>query len=192
MFNRDLTLIQHPIRLNSSKDLAEMIELAQGRKCWRGLTSQIEKAAEASQTKNWDSKRQLVSKSVSFPSIRHYRDTSCFPFLIFPSHTIPCWCFSSGISLFSISCSRTLVFSSLRVSCQPSFVSSISSTWARPRIFVNISKAWVRPRSRSREVGRLLTRYSRHVISFNCKASTAVRSVSGARSGRRKQSRSCT
>ena len=48
-----------------------------------GLTSQIEKAAEASQTKNWDSKRQWVSKSVSFPSIRHDRDTSFFPFLYF-------------------------------------------------------------------------------------------------------------
>ena len=58
VFNRDLSLIQHPIRLHSSKDLAEITELAQDMKCWRGLTSQIEKAAEVSQTKNWDTKRQ--------------------------------------------------------------------------------------------------------------------------------------
>ena len=38
--------------------LAEITELAQDRKSWRGLTSQIEKAAEVSQTKNWDVKRQ--------------------------------------------------------------------------------------------------------------------------------------
>ena len=48
VFNRDLALIQHPIRLYSSKDLAEITELAQDRKCWRGLASQIEKAAEVS------------------------------------------------------------------------------------------------------------------------------------------------
>ena len=47
-FNRDLALIQHPIRLYSSKDLAEITVLAEDRKCWRGLTSQIEKAAEVS------------------------------------------------------------------------------------------------------------------------------------------------
>ena len=56
--NRDLSLIQDPIRLHSSKDLAEITELAQDRKCWRGLTSRIEKAAEVSQTKNSDAKRQ--------------------------------------------------------------------------------------------------------------------------------------
>ena len=33
------------IRLHSSKDLAEITELAQDRKCWSGLTSRIEKAA---------------------------------------------------------------------------------------------------------------------------------------------------
>ena len=43
VFNRDLALIQHPIRLHSSKDMAEITELAQDRKCWRGLRSQIEK-----------------------------------------------------------------------------------------------------------------------------------------------------
>ena len=56
MFNRDLALIQHPIRLHSSKELAEITDLAQDRKCWRGFTSRIEKAAEVSQTKNWDAK----------------------------------------------------------------------------------------------------------------------------------------
>ena len=58
VLNRGLSLIQDPIRLHSSKDLAEITELAQDRKCWRGLTSRIEKAAEVSQTKNWDVKRQ--------------------------------------------------------------------------------------------------------------------------------------
>ena len=62
VFNRDLALIQHPIRLHSSKDLAEIAELARDRKCWtwRGLTLRIEKAAEVSQTKNWDAKRHQV------------------------------------------------------------------------------------------------------------------------------------
>ena len=58
VFNRDLALIQDPIRLHSSKELAEVRELAQERKCWRALTSRIEKAAEVSQTKNSDVKRQ--------------------------------------------------------------------------------------------------------------------------------------
>ena len=58
VFNRDLALIQRPIRLHSSKELAEITELTQDRKCWEGLTSQIEKAAEVSKTKNWDAKRQ--------------------------------------------------------------------------------------------------------------------------------------
>ena len=62
VFNRDLVLIQHPIRLHSSKDLAEITKLAQDRKCWRGLPSLIEKAAKVSQTKNWDAKRQYVSQ----------------------------------------------------------------------------------------------------------------------------------
>ena len=52
VYNRDLALIQHPIRLHSSKDLAEIIDLLQGRKCWRTLASQIEIADEVSQTKN--------------------------------------------------------------------------------------------------------------------------------------------
>ena len=62
VFSRDLALIQDPIRLHSSKDLVENKELAQDKKCWRGLTSQIEKAAEVSQTKKWDAKWQLVSQ----------------------------------------------------------------------------------------------------------------------------------
>ena len=40
MFNRDLALIQHPIRLHSSKDLAEITGLVQDRKRWRGLASE--------------------------------------------------------------------------------------------------------------------------------------------------------
>ena len=58
LLNRDLSLIQDPIRLHASKDLAEITELAQNRKCWRGFTLRFEKAAEVSQTKNWDAKRQ--------------------------------------------------------------------------------------------------------------------------------------
>ena len=58
VFNRDLALIQHPIRLHTGKDLAEITELAQHRKCWRGLASPIVKHAEVSQTKNWDATRQ--------------------------------------------------------------------------------------------------------------------------------------
>ena len=58
VFNRDLALLQHPIRLHLSKDLAEITELALNRACWRGFASQIEKTAEVSQTKNWDATRQ--------------------------------------------------------------------------------------------------------------------------------------
>ena len=58
MVNRDLALIQHPIKLHSSKHLAEITDLAQGRKGSRGLALQVEKAAEVSQTKNWDTTRQ--------------------------------------------------------------------------------------------------------------------------------------
>ena len=49
-----MNYIQHPIRLHSSKDLAEITDLAQDTERCRGLASQIEKAAEVSQTKNWD------------------------------------------------------------------------------------------------------------------------------------------
>ena len=59
VFNRELALIQHPNRLISRKDL-EITELAQDRKCWRGLKSLAEKAAEESQTKNLDANRQWV------------------------------------------------------------------------------------------------------------------------------------
>ena len=58
VFNRDLSLIQHPLKLNLGKDLAETTGLAKDRKCWRGLTSQIEKTAKLSNTKNWDAKQQ--------------------------------------------------------------------------------------------------------------------------------------
>ena len=53
MFKRDLALIQHAIRPHSIKDLADIIGLAQDVKRRRKLASQIEKAAEESQAKNW-------------------------------------------------------------------------------------------------------------------------------------------
>ena len=56
VFNTDIAVIQHPIRLHSSIVLAEITELAQDWECWRGLISQIEKAAEELQSKNWDAK----------------------------------------------------------------------------------------------------------------------------------------
>ena len=58
VFNKDLALIKRPIRLTSSKDLAKITELAQVRERWRRLTSEIEKTAEVSQSKNWRAKRQ--------------------------------------------------------------------------------------------------------------------------------------
>ena len=58
-FNKDFTLIRHPIRPHPIKDLAQEIsKLAQDRKCWSGLALQVEEAAEVSQTKNWDAIRQ--------------------------------------------------------------------------------------------------------------------------------------
>ena len=47
--------------------MVKITELVQDRKCWRGLTSQIEKADKVSQTKKWVAKRQFktVSKSVN-------------------------------------------------------------------------------------------------------------------------------
>ena len=53
VLKRDLSLVQHPIRLHSIKDLAAITVLAQDRQCWRGLASQIEKAAVVSRTKKW-------------------------------------------------------------------------------------------------------------------------------------------
>ena len=64
VFNRDFALIQHPIRLHSSKDLTEITELAQDRKRWRGLASQIEKAAKVSQTGTRNGNKSV--KSVFF------------------------------------------------------------------------------------------------------------------------------
>ena len=49
---KDLTLIQNPIRLQSSKDIAKILNLTQDRKCCRGVASLIKKAVEVSQMKN--------------------------------------------------------------------------------------------------------------------------------------------
>ena len=57
VINRDLALINHPIRLNKIRDLDNITKLAQDRKNWRELTTRIERAAEASQTENWDARR---------------------------------------------------------------------------------------------------------------------------------------
>ena len=62
VFNRYLALIQQPIRLYSSKGLVEITVLSQDRKHWRGLISQIKKASEVSQTKNWDATQQKVKQ----------------------------------------------------------------------------------------------------------------------------------
>ena len=60
LFKRDLALIQHPVILHESKDQAEITELVHDRKCWKGFTSQIEKAAEVSQTKILDAEWQYI------------------------------------------------------------------------------------------------------------------------------------
>ena len=57
VLNRNLALILHPIKQQSSKNLAEITDLIQDSKRRRRLASQIEKAAEVSQTKNWDATR---------------------------------------------------------------------------------------------------------------------------------------
>ena len=57
VLNRDLGLIDH-FRLHSTNDLVKITELAKDRKQWRELSARIEKAAEASQTVNWDATRQ--------------------------------------------------------------------------------------------------------------------------------------
>ena len=54
----DLAVIQNSITVHSSKDLVEIRDLAHDRKRWRGLPSEIEKAAEESQTKNLDAIRE--------------------------------------------------------------------------------------------------------------------------------------
>ena len=54
MFNRGPTLIQHPFRLHLRKYFAKITDVAQDRKHWRGIASQIQKAAEVSQTKKLD------------------------------------------------------------------------------------------------------------------------------------------
>ena len=55
--NRDLGLIDH-FRLQSTDDLVKTTELERDRKQWRELSARIEKAAEATQTMNWDATRQ--------------------------------------------------------------------------------------------------------------------------------------
>ena len=57
VLNRDLGLIDH-FRLQSTDDLVKITELARDREQWRELSARIEKAAEASQTMNWDATRQ--------------------------------------------------------------------------------------------------------------------------------------
>ena len=57
VLNRDLGLIDH-FRLGSTDDLVKITELAKDRKQLRELSARIEKAAEASQTVNWDATRQ--------------------------------------------------------------------------------------------------------------------------------------
>ena len=46
------------IRLQLTDDLVKITELARDREQWRKLSARIEKAAEASQTMNWDATRQ--------------------------------------------------------------------------------------------------------------------------------------
>ena len=58
VLNKDLALINHPIRLHSLEELEIITKLAQDRQKWRELTIRIERAAEASQTENWDAIRQ--------------------------------------------------------------------------------------------------------------------------------------
>ena len=57
VLNRDLGLVDH-FRLQSTDDLVNITELVRDREQWRGLSARIEKAAEASQTMNWDATRQ--------------------------------------------------------------------------------------------------------------------------------------
>ncbi|GFS28046.1 endonuclease-reverse transcriptase [Elysia marginata] len=57
VLNRDLALIDHEIRLHSSDELEKITALAQDRRQWHEMTVKIEKAAEASQTENWDAPR---------------------------------------------------------------------------------------------------------------------------------------
>ncbi|GFS26594.1 hypothetical protein ElyMa_001723700 [Elysia marginata] len=57
VLNRDLALIDHEIRLHSSDELDKIIALAQDRRQWHEMTVKIERAAEASQTEDWDAPR---------------------------------------------------------------------------------------------------------------------------------------
>ncbi|GFR74590.1 hypothetical protein ElyMa_005757800 [Elysia marginata] len=57
VLNRDLALIDHEIKLHSSDELNKITALAQDRRQWHEMTIKIERAAEASQTENWDAPR---------------------------------------------------------------------------------------------------------------------------------------
>ncbi|GFR67859.1 RNA-directed DNA polymerase from mobile element jockey-like [Elysia marginata] len=57
VLNRDLAPIDHEIRLHSSDELDKITALAQDRRQWHEMTAKIERAAEASQTENWDAPR---------------------------------------------------------------------------------------------------------------------------------------
>ncbi|GFR78019.1 diamine acetyltransferase 2 [Elysia marginata] len=57
VLNRDLALIDHEIRLHLSDELDKITALAQDRRQWHEMTVKIERAAEASQTENWDAPR---------------------------------------------------------------------------------------------------------------------------------------
>ncbi|GFR99258.1 hypothetical protein ElyMa_006370100, partial [Elysia marginata] len=57
VLNRDLALIDHEIRLHSSDELDKMTALAQDQRQWLEMTVKIERAAEVSQTENWDAPR---------------------------------------------------------------------------------------------------------------------------------------
>ena len=57
VLNRDLGLIDQ-FRLQSTDELVKITELARDREQWIQLSARIEKAAEATQTMNWDATRQ--------------------------------------------------------------------------------------------------------------------------------------
>ncbi|GFS10039.1 hypothetical protein ElyMa_006636700, partial [Elysia marginata] len=57
VLNRNLALIDHEIRLHSSGELDKITAFAQDRRQWHEMTAKIERAAEASQTENWDAPR---------------------------------------------------------------------------------------------------------------------------------------
>ena len=78
VFNRHLVLIQHTITLHSSKDPADVTEIAQDRKSWRGFASQTKEATEVSQTKNWDATWQYLH--LHFTMLGFFQHTSTYLF----------------------------------------------------------------------------------------------------------------